>query len=1840
MSVPTPAQAFYNTVRSTLLEVQGRPAPPPGAVVPPALNPALAADYFARDLLSQSNLDLAGRTKLQRDLAPILTEVFNLQSTAKAPEVVDQLDTFVSKNYLAQSLKRSSTWLASPQGGSFLTQSLPSLQSLPGSVLGGVLSAEVRNVSKKDLGKDETFKALQKLFGGRQGASAGGGPGFTLGESYSTTFDVFGHGNTRKDTAMVHNVQVKVGTQSFRLPVYVPGKVSGLVASNLEGNLLPGQSPSLYAVPQKFLTNFNPAEKTFQTFDYQKFQVHLLEQLKGELEKASGNPEAQRRLVDLYMNRVQSQQMYFGDVGLAGLPPNEFSTAHRSKMASLSGTVAYVPGYEHAPGVGNTTLPEALVAGGKGRNPMVYSLGAGQSGNIIESGAGDLTLSVKGHEAGVAPDPGYDLPAYKERNKQIGDLTPSGPVNRELTFADGTTKTAPARTPLFPEHGDALKRGGAKLEYNMEAVAFTAAPSRVYQPKAQKELLEKLIVGAGKTSEEVLGPNVGSSLNLFAPDGGYIFQNRVAQEGRASVGGLQQYAIGFAGGGTYTSNRMASFLQGGEYAITSELGVLSEGMNPKHPANLPEITAISSFQNKAWSALGSSEKEEAVKALKNLYGDLPEPEPTTATKGAKGQSLGRIRVNLETGQLEDKVEGIYDLLPGEVIGTDEEGKLVKSAEKRNVQERVLSLTRKGDDILSVTTGARTDTRGDSPHVAKIVAGPQAQQLKGHMHFWSTDNFKRFLPREGQAESLLDVASIDQLFDMADLAKAEPRNYYQAGATQLALSSIGRDDLAALDLAPDDYLKRVIHEAEATAKAQGSSLEGRSVESILAGWVQNQNLPGEEKQKVLNQALSPLNRLSRTEGALDDGFTVAFLEEGRMKVQAQKRLSKDLQESERQLLDSVFGLAPDPVKSQAEKAIVQENILLNTRIAGSIRDEGNRLGMGQLASLEPRFFDAAIAQRGTLVGKAFADVTSRMTDFTPIMKELSEALVLRDPAEVASVAGTLDGLPVRPLTKEALPDIMKALGQEPFFVDLGEGAAQEISGAAHDAARPSGGGRLLYVPAGESVRSMGTVTTASGYQKPKDLSALYRNFFQEALQKPAEAYETFHKGIEDQIRIAFRGVPGSGIHGLLRGDVAGSVVGVNMGMTEALGIQLGLLPTSATAIFPPFAQSISMADGSVVQGDDLEALRALQKETFQKHLADGGRLSRQVFMSHAAARAQYESAIRFAQQKGDASLEQAAKGQLDTLLGGGTVSGIVARDPGIGMESFGAADLWVDLSSPETEAVHVIRTNQEMQRVNQVNVRRGTGSAATVEELTQFRGKEFQVGLLQGLNMDHDGDRPKVFAVLGDEAQAGLKEAARQESSHGVRYGVMKQFVAENMTKNAATLTAVLEKYGAGMAPGAVDAVAHSSTAQYVPFLSDPFTHLKFAASHVLGKRAEAMSATDPAGAAGVRDVLSQLFGIAEGGEQIPISGKRIAQQAPLSQQYKTLMGEIGRDLWTDTPEAAAKTRTLIGAFFETLFNTTPGEALPVLEIEMAPGPSASKAGTTNQAERVFLDVANLRDEMIGVVEEARQDKTLTNAIQVLRSKSKDMTPEALSSMSEYIEEYVSTARGGLDEATSKANLETFAQNVERAVSGDLSGIDQSRAALAAQNAQTIQQGTARAAAASPGPSGPGSGGSSRSIAEAIDDLTTGAKNQGGSGFGAKLKEGFRAFEQSGFGSVAKVGLGAGLALGAAALALRPTWSDGGSGGAHIDPEFLFPEDMTNESQINAAKSAFPAPTAILGSESYQATIYNQTAINDRGLQAVRQKLSVLPNTSGTLAIQDMRERLNAASLSRKRQEIV
>lgn len=1424
--------------------------------------------FMINQFLEQSSIGNQNQRNLSKQASTIIEGEGNLSE--KWFSLRNMLEK--ERSYHAEQFDEYSQWFTTPEGKRFIEKDIRHMQSIEIKGLG-----KPNYVSTLSLGQEEINAMTQRL----QGSKFGKHINVMMGES--SEFLIQG----QKQTSKIYTGQITIPgmNSAFKFQFFEPSDFGFIANPTSSVGSLKSSGESLYATGKRFIHDVSRDGQVMFSDSFQSLQMNLLDQMNLAIDELRNNPHLQNNphaleaelthIFDKYNQTVLSQQHYGGSAAemqnVSGIQRNSLA-----KVVSQQEATAVVPAFARNKSAfmpGSSTLYEAMATQG-----LSFPLSSGQVGNTVEHVMGDVLLAPKGLSSNLAFDPNYPFPSYREPHKMLNIPTPIGSLLSQPPVIPGTNlpRVVDVLPGAYQEGAQEFTKQNFKPKGIQTVVTFLGNINTEAQP-VQIDLSKLAEIYPDKTKQELESMALSlksefSGSNLYLPDGTILAKDTLAKD--AGVGYMRSEKIKLTGPGGQ-----------GSHQIGGSLAALLEGKT-------------STFR------LGNEDIEFAVTGLRESKGNMKNALKLKSFSGTE----------LQKQQMESYLQTFGFPLPqGEYLGLDEQGRQVSSSNRANVVSYV-NVASMGDESLDLRLFQTTEQAmrdGRAVNQINKFTGGALNKARVSANYVT--------PKQFEAITGITNELVESGMPATRLASAVERTYYQGGAAKLSISKILDDllernvikadsvegevasafknmsveDLLSLahgeeskglrSMSLSDEARALIKQMPASNQAQASiAQKGTSAEfklgvlalhaSILGGNTQATNT--ETVQKWIQNIYAPHTAWGKQIGFSDemDVFTSWGKQASSVKVGKQQVLN-ELQELSSIMLAhrSVFGA--DKAKDLAELMLKSEAEILATLSFG-ITDEGTLLGMGQKATLEPRYFDLVKKQpylttRSPGWISPMEEITSRMTNYIPAIEEINKVL---------SGYRADNVIDLKDFNKTELTSKMSAT------IDLGfsseqlgriEDTIEEMYGAEKYSAFKG----QIYMPSEEHLTAMGKMKGGLSLEKDKPIRQVYSDFLHKisegqrtnASEKDfARMFASFHDDMQNFQKIQLMGESGGGAHGLMRGPVHGSTVSYNLGYSGDLQEALGLIPDSEGRYKSKFYQT--------------------QRQSYYQNVLEQGS-GRQVFLSEAAANAQFNEAINFYKQEMAGGKLDHSSGQtliselennLERLRQGHGVGSLVGRDPGINTGSLTGATLYMDRASNYALDAEAISIPQQLAKMS-------------------INGKdmiEINYSILNELAGDHDGDRIKVFALSrrnSEQVSQYLTQSGVEGELRAARTAAIKNRMVSSVKDQSIEFKNL--KFG-GNVPQltaeqivANEARAQASVKTVVPRISNAFSEMKFALS---------LSDVSP-------ESLDVGFNFLYSGEQVPISGKHFVEQTEFGDQLVSRFSKIRKDfLDPDKYEDAVK----------------------------------------------------------------------------------------------------------------------------------------------------------------------------------------------------------------------------------------------------------------------------------------------------------------------------------------------
>lgn len=1216
-------------------------------------------------------------------------------------------------------------------------------------------------------------------------------------------------------------------TPTRSLMFYQPSASTGFIALGDHART-PFKAPgeAIYSVAKKFAIDIENGKPVIID-GFENFQKELFGRATSLIDNYTGaNKEKYAgEVLDLYQQTVNRALRYVGSAGsLQDVPINMLNA--NSQLAASQSMIGFYPEFAKNPAMfqPGSDIPYRAVEAEKG----AFAVSSSQAGSLTRHHSGTL-MNAPTYIPGIdAYQPGHHFDWFREVHKSIGGVTPiEGAVSSVAEF-------------------DPLKnRGYARL------LPGAFSDTTGFSPVGKVFNIQFANVGMFNTDPS--SPLAGLNLNnatLFDPDGAVIANRQ--RMGAIPMSYSQSATIKVTGPGAqtpgYVDKSLFSLLHGGEVTVAG------------HSVTIKGLSAAQGDYQAALEIIGDNVDPFLQARLRTEGLELPKGAVLGLDMmGETVNTIGRENVQQNVRFANMTEEGLHLTLDTTTVHRPGQDAFIKIAGGPQTHaklgmnfaspEAIAALGVQNVDATDLVFRSNVMDKGNMLQAPDIRAyyqsGGMQRNLQEAIERGGADVFKSEAHKK--AAGILGQ-HMDPMEVLKLLGKGNLQEYEAAFGGMSAVQGMA------------EYLGANKDVMEALAEAaQAGGAEG-SVEQRLAraaGALYGRSDAGKEALKeTLENIYSPYNdaMFAATFGAEPSDVTryhawgdpankarsvvtgqeienygaqVGKVKQSQQAVQqgqAVEQMTRQQrgQKTKEVLLAEANALADELLGSGHGTNILASQQTLRSRLVAGIRDEGNILGMGQRASLEPRAFYGALATQH-MPGEIMHDITRRMTDFSPAVAALQKTIK----GHTGDSGQTIT--PREFLKAKAIPESKTlTLGiDSEILAQVNHQLTGKSSFEAHNA---------LYLPSEGEFASMGMMQQGLSLERHKGGRQVYVDFAKRIEELKAQgagaqeytaAFETFYSDLQTQQKLQMVGRSGGEQHGMLRNRVAGSRV------LAVEGHSLDLWQEMAQGKHEALAKNVRSAVDEFGIGRVAFVNESAAESMIQETLGH----YRQQFESGAI------SQEFFDQMTSESEIK------LQRLREGQGVSMIVGRDPNIGQGSLTPIQVFID---PTTKG----QTGKDILRI-----------AIEEAELTvSGKSKKIQVSSLLDLAGDHDGDRFKMFFLAsqasGERAEEFMKNT-QASYKHAGRYGMIKEHVIDTIGEKVKAMDGTagtdLWNFNAQQMRNVRAAQAQGNVKVIVPQISNVFTKLKTVAA-----------LDDKIGS----DMKELIWGVMEAAEQVPISGKR------------------------------------------------------------------------------------------------------------------------------------------------------------------------------------------------------------------------------------------------------------------------------------------------------------------------------------------------------------------------------
>jgi hypothetical protein len=1692
--------------------------------------------FSVSQTLEQSTIPIQRRAEIFEELGPSMAGMKTSDITQKMRDIG-----------MGQKFEAHTQWLLSKKGASFIEKELPGVRQVeafglaPSAVKWSGIQSNARGVSRLTQNLQERVAQSIGIDRSLFSLSYAGG--------HQASFNVAGLG---QQTSKVHEFLFQIQSEGikFKLPVFEASEGGFVVQSRdtISRGFTKGES--VFVTPQNYFTDLKRNRQTQKYsvehitgrnafFNFQMSQMdQLSRRIRGVRQNANLSIDAKQNIIkDLVTKFKQAQernQFFVAPAAVLGGALDDAGVGqYTQNLMSKAAVMRQTAGLETAlSDLKKTEDPRIMFKLLEEKN-VKFIMSSGQAGKI-------RGIVSPGYDSGVLRLP------HMEPLKALSELTPA-----RAGMGDTVRGLVPRNIDLYKSpSGEALVKNPLFAPKGVQAIG-TLIPSSMATAKQAGMGLSELLI----------------------PEGTVLANEKLFRSGAMDIGQNISYHVkasgpGSVGGGIF-GDTVAAIFEGGE---------VSSAADPSKKIVIPGLKATRDAQGNAnfLRALGVKTQEEYAKkfpgGLLLRGGEFLGFDPGTGRQVSSiaDKNITETIVGVARGASEEDVNllvsrnvGSYINEEGRLVANDykmvgtiltKEGQAMKlhthtatAQQYRNLIAAAMQPENLAEGLtpgqlskLPASTALRAAERTEMAFHASIVKDPALKlaHMAGAVKFEMEDKILDIWKSTGAAKTAKQKETQQAIKTMAGWSNEEMLKRISSGSIVEQLSKISKIS--------DPQMARV---KEILGERGKRSMEQRIAAVSLALFG---NLPESQKMQALGNVFAPFTNYGRALGLHKFGRDASgevverYFNWGgnttasQIKGEAARewRQGKTLL---KELDDAFSGQMTKTGKSMAQAVLESDEPFRFITTGFAPRDYGALLGTGSRASLEPRFFDIAMATPE--LQPAFREITGRTTNLTNVMSKISQTLKGTAPAMAETMA-----------LKDAMGDLGKEMiGNKDVTVNLG--MTENVMARAQarlNQLKPELGGKVLpeiFVPGGEDIRGMGLMVTGTGVEKAKPLRQVYTDYLKamtaakdmvgsEQINQIAKATGTFQESLQNVFKTQLFGAPKGGAHGVLRAPVKGSAY-LHLRAPGADFMEvMGIIPRS-----------------SMKAWDKDAALISNFKDNFTKKIRGGESLGRQLIISQAAAEQMFGEAISDATNKNQLELADQLRQQRAALHRGESILGMTSRHPGIGIRSATVGRIWMDKFSAGTKDQFFVRAGTEFLETVKGNV-----------QASSMPDKQFWLtSIAQGLNADHDGDRINVFLAAKQDSQAGLQKMMATEHRHAVRYNMIKDIAKQSVSKQASLAAGGVSSLQAfatatqGAFTGAEEQalraaaktemssiLAHSAPEQIVPKVSNTFTEMKFAIAH---------SSLDSGAKA-------DIFRFFEAAEQVPISAKHLSKSADYGLEVVSQMQKLRAAMFSDT----ATQKQALDTMFDIFAND---EVVANYNTKVAGEAAEHMIGANHYTQ--------MKANILSALQDLNTSRDGQRVVELLRRKT--MGKASINEMFQAFEHYKPSLAKVYGHALT---FEEGARDLSRNV---LAGINES--------------------------------------VERAGQVASGKLPTKGI---------------VGLAMTAAAGM---LVAGSASIALGPTWSDGGSGGAYADPDYLFPDEMEAK---NAMLHGNSMPTPISGNlitPSYEATIHMAPGAYQPASLAGRLGTVMTSNAgSARLELSDNRSSLDTFSLSRIKNEII
>ncbi len=1491
-------------------------------------------DFVLRQTVGQSGLSLQ-----KRNLA------FKEMSNSIAANQLAQVEGTLERFGLKSEFESQIGWLQSEKAKGFIKTQIPSLvdstvqaSQLKSSVQWKPITNAPNNVN--DIIKNLTDR-MEAQFGVKKGSLK-----VEYNQGFEATFEAQRLG---QQTSRIHGIKVSLPQEkiSFELPFYEPSK-AGMLAQARETTRTGFQgSEAIFTTAGQYLTPDKQGLRKLSS--HTEFQLDLMNKFTSEVDRIRKDPKVkdlsaqQLKITEAtrqYQTEVKRFHYYMADAPtLSG------------KAASKLGLPEFAQGVLARGAFTTERMPFTQLFSEK-----QYDTGSMELAKLLDSSGGELTGSSGAAGANVT------IPRDKARYRSGMATRATEDMYKSLKDLSPIANTRTLEGLPIPRN--------IELFHDDKASLVTGEAKELFKPKANRAVVTFM--------DDTFYTNPLGETMRYAPEGSVVTTEKYYRQGLSDVLTEGKYPINIGGPGGVGSGKVHENINKlMELTVNKGGGSFEQALEQMTKEEMQELLQI-----KPGSLLGldmqgrSVTTENQANLVEQIVGltKTGENEITLSTARKIGSTIDPVSGQLiPVSNKTTDVTMTRDAAPGKL-----ETMPHSTAQAASVLETFTSGMENGQRIFGAAEKERTMQFVDKIMEKEFLHDPKIRlgYMSGAAQF-SLGEHLVALQQAGKSSPLIQEAAniaeglIKSSSNIGLLKKLEDESFIQQ--MQNLARSQGRSE---------DYVKALEKQANYSLEAKlgvTADILTHGVENANVSTLQNIyalhgkfgqaiNMQTEEAQKALGKTYYDLG--SQSPDLKDPSF-----EAGKARDFA---TAKGMQHELDLLANQGMMQQKGSSKLASSSDILGGKTFLSLREYTHADVGGYPLGSGSRGTLEPRIFD--IASLDPNKRDVMRDLTSRMTDRTPVMEKLAYTLKAEAPFGDFPSLNLYDAI-----------TNSNVIGKEDALVNMGFkqetiNAFEETTAHLRKMGDIRGNTKLqteLYVPGGPEMSSMGTMITDSGLERSKEARQIYMDYMEDVnkinqiqpinqrADSLLESTVKFDNQIKELYQQQVRGTP-QGPHGQMRGEVRGSAYLHNRPFGPNVEGMLGTIPQDTSAL-------------TTGQASHLENIRKdlASRQVAGKDFVQTGRVS---FISESAYQDLFSDMMGQAEKSGDQKAMDFLTQQKKMLHEGKGVGSAVLRHPMIGAESLQGSLMYLDNFSAEARTEKYIRTSQQMLDIEKLTIDSKTMSSSDFKQ-------RVVTSMMRGLGADHDGDRIMVATAGDKSAQSSLEIMMKEGHSHGMRYNAIKQIAQQSIIKRSnlqgqslaafkAHITSAQEELSMDVRSGA----AHGAPKKITPKVSHTFTELK------------SMVALNQSGmGTGIKE---QVFNVLEIAEQLTIGAKHLEQS---TEQMQSMIGQF-QQLRTSAVENAATVRADVDNLYTNLFTGDDGKLIENITYE------------AKNKEIININVKQTKDHLLDSISQLHQNEANKSWLSIMQREVKGETVSS--------EELLNAVRGSVDRVGEYTNIKS------------------------------------------------------------------------------------------------------------------------------------------------------------------------------------------------------------------------